>query len=816
VYGQGGSLTSASLGTSHSGLNGPSAVTPDSNGGIYLADSGNNRVFYYPGFFAGGPTLVYGQSTVDGYAAPSSATCTTLSSPGSIALDAIGGVYIADTGYSRVLYFPKGSTTATQVFGVPSQSSGTCSSGLLSNTVPSSTNLKLSLASGIAFDPTPGSGGLYVADTGFNRVVFYPVGGGTSIYQASQVWGQSGSFTTASNTGCSASTLNAPTGIALDSFLNLYVADTSNNRVLMFSSTTKWSASVAATAVWGQSTLTGCSRPTVFTASGLNAPSALTLDSLGGIYISSLNNNVAYFSTQTVPGIAASAVGNMQYGQSSFGSATQAAPGPASLSNPAGLGVDIYGGLYIADKGYNRVLYYPGASPGVVNRGFEDIGSCTFPASNPLCQGQPTGWTLGSGTNSVPLIAGVAAGLTTGASSAASYVYYVQSGNSPFGSTLNTTSGSYYIALHNYLAPAGNLPSVSQVVSTIPGVTYTVNVVAASRSYTIPNLATLCVFAPSNGTQIYASSGGASPVSPPSGSWTTYTYQFVAAAGTSASTIVIQNCKSASTGSTDHALLIDLVSMTLPSSVITNSGLNDLSLTSCSGVMPSPQTVCQTTPSTWTAGANVNNLSLSPGTVASAALGTPIGAYLYYVASGTSAMGTLTAPAGGYYAALQNLNAPAGINSSMSQVVASLPNAQYTLTISAASRNSAALASLCVYAPSNSSQIYASGFSGTTPVLPPSGVWTNYIYQFNANGSSSTIVIANCAIGNQIPTLHSTILEPVLQRFRQRCFVKGHPTIGLSEQVSTQSLQHQGQLQLLPVYMCTTSHRAIIMRVQDL
>jgi sugar lactone lactonase YvrE len=73
---------------------------------------------------------------------------------------------------------------------------------------------------GVALDS---SGNLYVTDSVNNRVLFYP-SGSTS---ATQVYGQGGSFTTGNgnNGGVSANGLSDPTGIALDSSGNLYVAD---------------------------------------------------------------------------------------------------------------------------------------------------------------------------------------------------------------------------------------------------------------------------------------------------------------------------------------------------------------------------------------------------------------------------------------------------------------------------------------------------------------------------------------------------------------------------------------------------------------
>ncbi len=75
------------------------------------------------------------------------------------------------------------------------------------------------------------SGNLYIADATNNRVLYYPAG----ITTATRVYGQPGFTTnTGNNGGVSATSLSYPAGVALDGSGNLFVADDSNNRVLMF------------------------------------------------------------------------------------------------------------------------------------------------------------------------------------------------------------------------------------------------------------------------------------------------------------------------------------------------------------------------------------------------------------------------------------------------------------------------------------------------------------------------------------------------------------------------------------------------------
>ena len=80
-----------------------------------------------------------------------------------------------------------------------------------------------------------GDGNAYIADTGNNRVLEYdtPFIKGTT---ADQVYGQGGSFATRGQNkgGLSASSMAIPTGVAVDTAGNLYVAELGNSRVLIF------------------------------------------------------------------------------------------------------------------------------------------------------------------------------------------------------------------------------------------------------------------------------------------------------------------------------------------------------------------------------------------------------------------------------------------------------------------------------------------------------------------------------------------------------------------------------------------------------
>jgi hypothetical protein len=249
VYGQGGSFTSnasSNGGVSANSLNGPQSVVLDASGNLYVADTYNNRVLFYP---AGSTTAtqVYGQggSLTSSNVNNGGISATSLNNPYGVALDSSGDLYVADWNNNRVLFYPFGSTTATQVYG----QAGSFTSNTANNGGVSANSLYNPF--GVAVDS---SGNLYVADYSNNRALFYPFGSTT----ATRVYGQGGIFTARSgNTG--ANGLSNPAALALDSVGNLYAADKSGNRVLEYGSFGNVNVCPA-----GQSTPAPCNRTVSF------------------------------------------------------------------------------------------------------------------------------------------------------------------------------------------------------------------------------------------------------------------------------------------------------------------------------------------------------------------------------------------------------------------------------------------------------------------------------------------------------------------------------------------------------------------------
>jgi hypothetical protein len=339
VYGQSGNFSSNSInngGVSADSLFWPQDVAVDATG-VYIADYYNNRVLYYLGTSTTA-SRVYGQSGGLTTMLPNNGglSADSLYSPAGVAVDA-NGVYIADAGNNRVLYYSGTETAASRVYG----QGGSFTANTSNNGGVSAESLNSPV--GVAVDAS----GVYIADAGNNRVLYYS---GTET-TASRVYGQGGSFTTnaGNNGGVSAGSLSHPNSISVDAN-GVYISDRENNRVLYYSGT-----STTASRVYGQfgSFITNTANNGDVSANSLFWPNGVEVDA-NGVYISDYQNNrVLYYSGK-------STTASRVYGQS--GSFTTNAfnndgISAGSLGGATGLAVD-KSGLYIVDGGNNRVLWY--------------------------------------------------------------------------------------------------------------------------------------------------------------------------------------------------------------------------------------------------------------------------------------------------------------------------------------------------------------------------------------------------------------------------------------------------------------------------
>jgi sugar lactone lactonase YvrE len=313
--GDGGPATTARL-------NAPRDVKVDLQGNLYIADSANSRVRKVVGgiitTFAGATS----GSNFSGDGGPATLATFHTDLP-SVAVDALGNVYIADEGNGRVRVVDLSAIVRTAAGGGYGGDGGP---GSLSQLLGPQ---QLAMNS---------SGDLYIADTGNHRIRKISAGVITTVAGVSTP-GKTGDGGLAVNAA-----LDSPQGVALDSSGNLYISD-SQNCVLR-----KISMSGIINRFAGNGTCSSTPNDGGPATSGQFVyPAGLAVDTSGNVYVADpIQNRVRKISTT---GIITTVAGTGTLGFSGDGGLATS----AQLSSPASVAVDAAGALYIADRGNFRV-----------------------------------------------------------------------------------------------------------------------------------------------------------------------------------------------------------------------------------------------------------------------------------------------------------------------------------------------------------------------------------------------------------------------------------------------------------------------------
>jgi DNA-binding beta-propeller fold protein YncE len=275
-------------------LDQPSGIATDGSGHTYVTNKTDDTIQKFDP--SGDYVLAWGATGCN---------AGQMTDAGALATDGSGNVYVADTGCQKIQVFDP---TGTQV--LEFASFGDCATGCADGQVDD--------PAGIAVD---GSGNIYVADTGNDRIEKYDPSGNFLLK-----WG---------TTGTGTNQLRSPQGVAIDGSGNVWVADYSNNAVKEFTSTGTWIRTIGGTAG---------------SADGLfKNPTDLVFDADGTLWVLDKGNN--RFQRFTSTGTFLSKMGSkgLDIGQ---------------FDAPYGIDVNPAGDLLVADTSNNRVqAFYDANGP---------------------------------------------------------------------------------------------------------------------------------------------------------------------------------------------------------------------------------------------------------------------------------------------------------------------------------------------------------------------------------------------------------------------------------------------------------------------
>ncbi len=310
-------------------LNRPRGIHKNAAGNVYIADRSNHQVRYVNAV-SDNIYAVAGVGTVSGYNCNNCNPLTArLNSPEGVFMDSAGNVYIADTSNHIVRKVIAGGNIVN-VAGTPGNNGSSGDDG-------PATSARLNNPRDVAVD---NSGNIFIADTDNCRI--RKVDAATSIitnYAGTGSCGYNGDGVAATSRR-----LNRPRQLAFDSSGNLYVADTSNNRIRKINKITGIITTVAGGGAGGDG------GPAVN--AQLNAPEGIGVNSFGTLYIAdSSNNRIRRVDAST--GIITAYAGTGTQGNTGDGALATA----ARLNRPRRVIAydDVDGHIIIADTNNNRI-----------------------------------------------------------------------------------------------------------------------------------------------------------------------------------------------------------------------------------------------------------------------------------------------------------------------------------------------------------------------------------------------------------------------------------------------------------------------------
>jgi hypothetical protein len=328
--GDGGLATSAELSYVY-------GVAVDSSDDIFIADYYNDAIREVTAS-NGKINTVAGNGTFGFTGNGIPATNAVLNWPVAATADSAGNIYIAD--FNNCIVREVSATTGdiTTLAGTP----GACGYG---GDGGAATSAKLSNAMKVAVY----AGNVYIADTDNCVIREVNTSGDISTFA-----GTPGSCSYGGDGGAATSAqLSNPTGVAVDSSGNVYIADYGNNRIREVSGGIINTVAGAGTGCAGETDTLGDGCPAIN--AELAAPADVALNASGNLYIAdTFNQRIRIVNTS---GIISTFAGDGSTGYSGDGVPATA----TSLYDPWGVAVDSAGDVLIADTYNNRIRWVDGA-----------------------------------------------------------------------------------------------------------------------------------------------------------------------------------------------------------------------------------------------------------------------------------------------------------------------------------------------------------------------------------------------------------------------------------------------------------------------
>jgi len=303
-------------------FNHPVGLATDLAGNIYVADTENStiRKITPDGNVSTLAGLVGNFGTNDAFGAGAR-----FNGPQAVAANNAGQIYVADSGNSTIRKITAGGLVSTfaGVGGFSNSFDGTGS------------NAQFYHPEGVAADA---GGNVYVADTWNHAIRKITPGGAVTT-----VAGLAGNFGAADGTNSKAR-FNRPTGVAVDSATNVFIADSLNHTIRKITPGGTVSTIAGLAGVWGSSDGTN-------SAARFYLPEGISVATNGDLYVTDSGNQtlrkISFIGTNWVVTTAA--------GLNGFAGNANGTGSNAQFYFPAAIGFDSAGYLYLADTGNNTI-----------------------------------------------------------------------------------------------------------------------------------------------------------------------------------------------------------------------------------------------------------------------------------------------------------------------------------------------------------------------------------------------------------------------------------------------------------------------------